>query len=148
MVFNSVIDFKVNHDFLSLTLEDMYFHLHIASIHYGLPTTKSIDLVNLMLHESSKHKQIIQYEMKEWSDTYFKSIVQVLTNRGIMKDQDEATSILQEIKDCVETELQTTCGKRFEDNGVCSISKVKGRTIFFMRDIFYINTHIVPPRTM
>lgn len=41
----------------------------------------------------------------------------------------------------------TLCDNRC-GNGVCSISKVDGRTIFFfMRDIFYINTHIVPPRT-
>ena len=111
LVFNSVMDSKVYNDFSSLKVEDMLFHLHIASIHYGLPTTKSIDLVNLMLHESSKHKQIIQSEKKELSDTYFKSIVQVLSTRGIMKDQDEATSILQEIKDCVETELQSHYGK-------------------------------------
>ena len=105
LVFNSVIDTKVNHDFSSLSLDDMYFHLHIASIHYGLPTTKSIDLVNLMLHESTKYKQIIQSEKKELSDTYCKSIIQVLATRGLLKDQDQATSILQEVKHCVETEF-------------------------------------------
>ncbi len=75
LVFNSVMDTKVYNDFSSLTEEDMFFHLHIASIHYGLPTTKSIDLVNLMLHDSSKHKQLIQSEKEELSDIYHKLIV-------------------------------------------------------------------------
>ncbi len=99
LVFNSVMDSKVYNDFSSLTEEDMFFHLHIASIHYGLPTTKSKDLVNLMLHDSSKHKQLIQSEKKDLSDIYHKSIVRVLTTHGITKDQEETTSILQEIKD-------------------------------------------------
>ena len=73
LVFNSVMESKVYNDFSSLTEEDMFFHLHIASIHYGLPTTRSIDLVNLMLHDNSKHKQIIQSEKKELSDIYHKS---------------------------------------------------------------------------
>jgi hypothetical protein len=64
-----------------------------------------------MLHDSSKHKQIIQSEKKELSDIYHNSIVQVLTMHGITKDQEETTSILQEIKDCVEAELQSNCEK-------------------------------------
>jgi hypothetical protein len=52
LVFNSVMDSRGYSDFSSLTVKDMLFRLHIASIHYGLPTTKSIDLVNLMLHEN------------------------------------------------------------------------------------------------
>ncbi len=111
LVFNSVMDSKVYNDFSSLTEKDMFFHLHIASIHYGLPTTKSKDLVNLMLHNCSKHKQLIQSEKKELSDIYHKSIVRVLQTHGITKDQEETTSILQEIKDCVESELQSHCGK-------------------------------------
>ena len=122
LVFNSVMDSKVYNDFSSLTVEDMFFHLHIASIHYGLPTTKSIDLVNLMLHDSSKHKQLIQSEKKELSDIYHKSIVRVLTTYGITKDQEETTSILQEIKDCVETELQMHCGKSSNNNSAAPVN--------------------------
>ena len=116
------MDSKVYSNFSSLTVEDIFFHLHIASIHYGLPTTKSTDLANLMLHDSSKQKQIIQSEEKELSDTYHNSIVQVLTTRGIIKDQDQATSILQEIKDCVETELQTHCGKSSNNNSAAPVN--------------------------
>jgi len=53
LVFNSVIDLKVYSDFSSLSVEDMFFHLHIASIHYGLPTTKSVDLATMILHNIS-----------------------------------------------------------------------------------------------
>ena len=76
LVFNSVMDSsKVYNDFSSLTEEDMFFHLHIASIRYGLPTTKSIDLENLMLHNTSKHKQLIQSEKVVLSDIHQNSIV-------------------------------------------------------------------------
>ena len=44
LVFNSVVDSKNSSDFSSLTVDDMFFHLHIASIHYGISTTKSIDI--------------------------------------------------------------------------------------------------------
>ncbi len=98
------MDSEVYNNISSLTAEDMFFHLHIASIHYGLLTTKSIDLVNLRLHDSSKHKQLIQSEKKELSDIYLKSIVGVLGTHGITKDKEETTSILRKIKDCVETE--------------------------------------------
>ena len=53
----------------------------------------------------------IQSEREELSDIYHKSIVQVLTTHGITKDQEETTSILQEIEDCVELELKSHCGK-------------------------------------
>ena len=109
LVFNFVIDSKIYSDFSSLTVDIMFFHLHIASNHYGLPTTKSIDLANLMLHNTSKYKQLIHSEVL--SDIYQNSIVRVLTTHGIIKDQDEATSILQEIQDCVQTQLQSNCGK-------------------------------------
>ncbi len=75
LVLNSVMDSIVYNDFSSVTVEDMFFYLHIASIHNGLSTTKSIDLVNLMLYDSSKHKQLIQSEKKELSDIYHKSIL-------------------------------------------------------------------------
>ena len=52
LVFNSVIDLKVMSDFSALSVEDMFFHLHIASIYYGLPTTKSVDLATMTLHIS------------------------------------------------------------------------------------------------
>ena len=65
----------------------------------------------MMLHDSSKHKQLIQSEKKELSDIHHKSIVRVLGTHGITKDKEETTSILQGIKNCVESELQSHCGK-------------------------------------
>ena len=144
LVFNSVIDTKVNHDFSSLSLEDMYFHLHIASIHYGLPTTKSIDLVNLVLHKSTKYKQIIQSEKKELSDTSCKSIIQVLTTRGLMKDQDQPTSILQEVKHCVETELQTNCVKRSDNNSAAPLTHKTVRTVYIDGQNSIVNNLPIP----
>ncbi len=44
LVFNSVVDSKNSSDFSSLTVHDMFFHLLIASIHYGISTAKSIDI--------------------------------------------------------------------------------------------------------
>ena len=70
----------------------MFFHLHIASIHYGLPTTKSVDLATMTLHNISPHNELIQSEKKALSEIYQKSIVQVLAARGI--DKQEVSSIV------------------------------------------------------
>ena len=52
LVFNSLVDSKNSSDFSSLTVHDMFFNLHIASIHYGISITKSIDITTMMLHNS------------------------------------------------------------------------------------------------
>ena len=65
LFFNFVIDSKVYSDFSSLTVDKLFFHLHIASIYHGLSTKKSINLANLMLNNSSKYKQLIQSEKIE-----------------------------------------------------------------------------------
>ena len=88
----------------------MLFQLHIASIHYGLPTTKSIDITTMMLHNSSEHNQLIQSEKNVLSDAYQISLVQVLTAHGIINNQDETPTILHKIYDCVQTELQSCHG--------------------------------------
>ena len=62
LVFNSVVDSKNSSDFSSLTVNDVFFHLHIASIHYGISTTKAIDITTMMLHNSSEHNQLIESE--------------------------------------------------------------------------------------
>jgi hypothetical protein len=88
---------------------NMFFHLHIASICYGLPTTKSVDLATMTLHNISQHNELIQSEKKASSEIYQKSIVQVLAARGI--DKQEVPSIVQEIYDCVQTAWQIHGGK-------------------------------------
>jgi len=82
LVFNSVIDSKVYSDFSSLSVEDMFLHLHIASVYYGLPTTKSVDLATMTLHNNSPHNRLIQSEKKVY-ENYQNSIVQVLVAHGI-----------------------------------------------------------------
>ena len=101
LVLNSVIDSKVYSDFSSLSVKGMFFQLHIASVYYGLPTTKSVDLATMTLHNNSRQYELIQSEKKALSENYQNSIVQVLDARGM--DKLEVTSILQEINDCVQT---------------------------------------------
>ena len=107
LIFNSVVDSKNSSDFSSLTVNDMFFHLHIASIHYGISTTKSIDITTMMLHNSLEHNQIIESERNMLSDAYHNSIVQVLTASGILNNPDQIQTILQEINNHVHTELQS-----------------------------------------
>ena len=81
----------------------MFFHLHIASIHYGLPTTKSVDVTAMMLQLSTDHNQTIQKERDSMKDAYQKSIVKVLMAHGILNNQDHTQKILDEINHCVQT---------------------------------------------
>ena len=85
----------------------MFFHLYIASIHYGISTAKSIDITTMMLHNSLEHNQIIESERNMLSDPYHNSIVQVLTASGIVNNQHQIQTILQEINNNVHTELQS-----------------------------------------
>ena len=78
----------------------------MASIHYGFPTTESIDITT-MAHNSSEPNQLIQSEKNVLSDAYQTSIVQVLLACGIINNQDETATRLQEIKDHVQRELQS-----------------------------------------
>ena len=126
LIFNSVVDSKNSSDFSSLTVDDMFFHLHIASIHYGISTAKSIDITTMMLHNSSEHNQIIQSERNMLSDAYCNSILQVLTARGIINNQDQEQTILKEINNCVHTELQSN---RFKSCSINLSAPVKHKTV-------------------
>jgi hypothetical protein len=48
----------------------MFYHLHIAIIHYGISTAKSINMTSMMLHNSSEHNQIIESKRNVLSDAY------------------------------------------------------------------------------
>ena len=85
----------------------MFFHLHIKSIHYGISTTKSIDITTMMLHNSSEQNQLFESERNMLSDAHYNSIIQVLTGRGIINNQDQTQTILQEINNHVRTALQS-----------------------------------------
>jgi shikimate kinase len=103
----------------------MFFHLHIASIHYGISTAKSIDITIMMLHNSSEHNQIIEAERNVLSDAYHNSIDQVLTAGGILNNQDQIQTILQEINKCVHTELQSN---HFKSCSITLSAPVKHKT--------------------
>jgi len=83
LIFNFVVDSKNSNEFSSLTVHDMFYHLHISSIHHGILTPKSIDITTLMLHNSSEHNQSTDSQRNVLSDAYHISIIQVLTCRGI-----------------------------------------------------------------
>jgi hypothetical protein len=106
-----VIDPKSNHDFSSLNVNDMFFHLHIAAIHYGLPSTKSIDITTMMQHLSTDHNYIIKKERDSIKKAYHNSIVKVLKSHGCFTNQDQAQLILDEISHSVQTEWQSNCDK-------------------------------------
>jgi hypothetical protein len=130
LIFNSVVDSKNSSDFSSLTVDDVFFHLHIASIHYGISTTKSIDITNMMLHNRSEHNQIILSERNMLSDAYRSSILQVLTARGIINNQDQEQTILNEINNCVHTELQSNHFKRCSINLSAPVKHKNVRAVY------------------
>jgi hypothetical protein len=126
LVFNSVVDSKNSSDFSSLTVDDMFFHLHVASIHYGISRAKSIDITTMMLHNSSEHNQIIESERNILSDAYHNSILQVLSSHGILNNQDQMQTMLQEINKCVHTEFQLN---QFKSCSINLSAPVKHKTV-------------------
>ena len=68
----------------------------------------------------------------------------MLTNRGIIEDQDQTTSILQEIKDCVETELQIHCGKSSNDNSAAPVNHKTVRTVYIDGQNSIVNNLPIP----
>lgn len=130
LVFNSVIDSKINCDFSSLTVNEMFFHLHIASIHYGLPTTKSVDVTAMMLQLSTDHNQTIQKERDSMKDAYQKSIVKVLMAHGIVNNQDHIRKILDEINHCVQTEMQSNYVKSHFNNSSAPVKHNAVRAVY------------------
>jgi hypothetical protein len=61
-----------------------------------------------------------------------------------MKDQDEATSILQEIKDCVETELQTHCGQSSKDNSAAPVTPKTVQNVYIDGQNSIVNNLPIP----
>jgi hypothetical protein len=119
-------------DFSSLTVHDMFYDIHIASIRYGICTAKSIDITTMMLPNSSDYNQIIESESAV--DAYHNSIIQVLTGSEILNNQDQTQTILQEINNCVHTELQSN---RFKSCFVNLSALVKHETV----QTVYIDGH-------
>ena len=83
-------------------------------------------MVNMMLHNSSEHNQIIESERNVLSDAYHNSIVQVLTGSGILNNPDQIQTILQEINNQVHTKLQSN---RFKSRSINLSAPVKHKTI-------------------
>jgi len=57
--------------------------------------------MTMMLHNSSEHNQLIESERIMLSDAYHNSIIQVLTGHGIINNQNQTQTILQEINNHV-----------------------------------------------
>ena len=65
----------------------------------------------------------------------------MLTTHGITKNQEETTSILQEIKDCVESELQSHCGK---NASTAPVNHKTVRTVFIEGQKSIVNNLPIP----
>ena len=87
---------------------------------------KSIDNTTMTLHNSSENNQIIEPEWNVLSDAYHNSIIQVLMGCGILNNQDHIQTILQEINNCVHTELQSN---HFKSCSINLSAPVKHKTV-------------------
>ena len=94
----------------------MFFHHHVASIHYGLTTSKSIDLTSVMFQNRDEHIQLMQSGRQVLSNAYQNSIVQVLTHCGVVTNHNEISLLLQEIQEHVQTQLQSQHCLRSSNN--------------------------------
>jgi hypothetical protein len=80
----------------------------------------------MMLHNSSEHNQIIESERIMQSGAYHNSIVQVLMASGVLNNQDQIQTILQEIINHVHTELQSN---HFKSCSIKLSAPVKHKTV-------------------
>jgi hypothetical protein len=80
----------------------------------------------MMLHNSSEYNQVIKSERNVLSDAYHNSIIQVLMGRGILNNQDRIQKILQELNNCVHTELQSN---HFKSCSIILSAPVKHKTV-------------------
>ena len=62
----------------------------------------------------------------------------------LLKDQDQATSILQEVKHCVVTELQTNCVKRSDNNSAAPLTHKTVRTVYIDGQNSIVNNLPIP----
>ncbi len=144
LVFNSVIDSKINNDFSSLTVNEMFFHLHIAAIHYGLPSTKSIDITTMMMHLSTDHNHIIQNERESMKKAYHNSIVKVLKSHGFLTNQDHTQLILDEIDHSVQTEWHSNYDKRTFNNLSAPVKHSSVRAVYTDGNNSIVNNLPIP----
>ena len=68
----------------------------------------------------------------------------MLTTHGIIKDQEKATSILQEIKDCVQTQLQSDCGKSSSVNTAAPMNHKTIRAVYIEGHNSIVNNLPIP----
>ncbi len=68
----------------------------------------------------------------------------MITTHGIIKDQDKATSILQEIKDCVQTQLQSDCGKTSLVNTAAPVNQKTVQAVYIEGQNSIVNNLLIP----
>ena len=68
----------------------------------------------------------------------------MLTTHEIIKDQDQATSVLQEIKDCVETQLQSDCGKSSSVNTAAPVNHKSVQAVYIEGQNSIVNNVLFP----
>ena len=103
MVYNALIDPKMENDFSSLSDKEMFFHLHIAKIHHGVSAAKSQDITTMM-HEVVKDGiEEKKLEMRNAKPVYEDAVKQALAKLGVGSPNDH---------DKLRTVLMMQCSKK------------------------------------
>jgi len=103
-----------------LQSDEMFHHLHIASIHYGLTHSKSIDISTVLSQIVSHHNECIQWETEALTRAYENSIQHILSaqQENISYDDAHRTHVIKDTKKNVQEETlnhflnQTTIHKK------------------------------------
>ncbi len=80
VVYNALIDLKRLCGFHNLQIEDMFFHLHIATIHNNISQKSSQNVDKVISYMVKQHQEEIKEERDVFFNSFNSSINRVINN--------------------------------------------------------------------
>ncbi len=107
VVYNALIDSKRSCGFHNLQIEEMFFHLHIATLHNNISQKNSENVNKVISYIVKQHQE----EIKEGRDVFFKSfnssINRVINNLECSHAQQNI--IMMQMQETMKEHMKTFC---------------------------------------
>ena len=107
VVYNAVMDSKRSCGFHNLQIEEMFFHLHIATLHNNISQKSSQNVNKVISYMVKQHQE----EIKEERDVFFKSfnssINRVINN--LECSQAQRNIIIMQMQETMKEHMKTFC---------------------------------------
>ena len=107
VVYNALIDSKRSCGFHNLQIEEMFFHLHIATLHNNISQKNFQNVNKVISYMVKQHQEEIKEERNIFFKSFTSSINRVITKLGCSHAQQNI--IISQMQEPIKEHMKTFC---------------------------------------